>query len=199
MKGKNEEVFYVKENHHFSIARGGEPVDFETLVQPHLATAFRVAFLIVHDYHLAQDAIQEALWEAYQSLYRYDERKGTSFRAWFMKIVTHRALNMVRRRKKTEEYTDSIDPGQNPLESILQKEKEQQIWQAIQSMTPKHRSAAVLYYYEEFSIAEIAKILGVFEGTVKSRLHRDRKLIVEKIQAEKETQVITEMGVIMHD
>lgn len=66
-------------------------------------------------------------------------------------------------------------------------------------MTPKHRSAVVLYYYEEFSIAEIAKILGVFEGTVKSRLHRARKLIVEKIQVEKETQVLTEMGVSMHD
>ncbi|TPG70198.1 RNA polymerase sigma factor [Brevibacillus laterosporus] len=189
----------MEENHHFPIAREGGPVGFEALVQPHLTTAFRVAFLIVHDYHLAQDAVQEALWEAYQSLYRYDERKGTSFRAWFMKIVTHRALNLVRRKKKTEEYADSIDPDQNPLESILQKEKEQQIWRAIQTMKPKHRSAVVLYYYEEFSIAEIAKILGVFEGTVKSRLHKARKLIAEKIQAEKETQVITEMGVIMHD
>ncbi|XOS91419.1 RNA polymerase sigma factor [Brevibacillus laterosporus] len=85
------------------------------------------------------------------------------------------------------------------MESILQKEKEQQIWRAIQTMKPKHRSAVVLYYYEGFSISEIAKILGVFEGTVKSRLHKARKLIAVKIQAEKETQEITEMGVIMHD
>lgn len=189
----------MKENHHFPIPKEGGPVDFETLVQPHLTSAFRVAFLMVHDYHLAQDAVQEGLWEAYRSLYRYDKRKGTSFRAWFIKIVTHRALNMVRRKKITEEYMDSIDPGQNPLESILQKEKEQQIWRAIQMMTPKHRSAVILYYYEEFSIAEIAKILGVFEGTVKSRLHKARKLIAEKIQVKKETQIITEMGVIMHD
>ena len=189
----------MKENHHFPIPKEGGPVDFETLVQSHLTSAFRVAFLIVHDYHLAQDAVQEALWEAYQSLYRYDTRKGTSFRAWFMKIVTHRALNMVRRKKKTEEYMDSIDLGQNPLESIIQKEKEQQIWRAIQMMTPKHRSVVILYYYEEFSIAEIAKILGVFEGTVKSRLHKARKLIAEKIQVKKETHVISEMGAIMHD
>ncbi|MDF9410377.1 RNA polymerase sigma factor [Brevibacillus laterosporus] len=189
----------MEENHYSPITGEGGPVGFEALVQPHLPTAFRVAFLIVHDYHFAQDAVQEALWEAYQSLYRYDERKGTSFRAWFMKIVTHRALNMVRRKKKTEAYADSIDPDQNPLESILQKEQEQQIWRAIQSMTPKYRSAVILYYYEEFSVAEIAKILGVFEGTVKSRLHKARKLIAEKIQAEKETQVMTEIGVIMHD
>ncbi|AUM67180.1 RNA polymerase sigma factor [Brevibacillus laterosporus] len=189
----------MEENHYSPITGEGGPVGFEALVQPHLPTAFRVAFLIVHDYHFAQDAVQEALWEAYQSLYRYDERKGTSFRAWFMKIVTHRALNMVRRKKKTEAYADSIDPDQNPLESILQKEQEQQIWRAIQSMTPKHRSAVILFYYEEFSVAEIAKILGVFEGTVKSRLHKARKLIAEKIQAEKETQVMTEIGVIMHD
>ena len=189
----------MQENHRFPIPKEGGSVDFETLVQPHLTGAFRVAFLIVHDYHLAQDAVQEALWEAYQSLYRYDTRKGTSFRAWFIKIVTHRALNMVRRKKNTEEYLDSIDPGQNPLESILQKEKEQQIWRAIQMMTLKHRSVVILYYYEEFSIAEIAKILGVFEGTVKSRLHKARNLIAEKIQVNKETQVFTEMGVNMHD
>ncbi|WP_152392958.1 RNA polymerase sigma factor [Paenibacillus guangzhouensis] len=188
----------MKENH-FPIPKEGEPVDFETLVQPHLTSAFRVAYLIVHDYHLAQDAVQEALWEAYQSLHRYDQRKGTSFRAWFIKIVTHRALNMVRRKKKTEEYMDSIDPGQTPLESILQKEQEQQIWRVIQMMTPKHRSAVILYYYEEFSIAEIAKILGVFEGTVKSRLHKARKLIAEKMQVKKETQVFTEMGVNMYE
>lgn len=66
-------------------------------------------------------------------------------------------------------------------------------------MTLKHRSVVILYYYEEFSIAEIAKILGVFEGTVKSRLHKARNLIAEKIQVNKETQVFTEMGVNMHD
>lgn len=189
----------MKESNHFPIPKEGDSVDFETLVQPHLTSAFRVAFLIVHDYHLAEDAVQEALWEAYRSLYRYDKRKGASFRAWFIKIVTHRALNMVRRKKKTEEYVDSIDPGQNPLESILQKEKEQQIWRAIQLMAPKHRSAVILYYYEEFSIAEIAKILGVFEGTVKSRLHKARKLIAEQIQVKNETQVFTEMGVFMNE
>ncbi|WP_028546828.1 RNA polymerase sigma factor [Paenibacillus taiwanensis] len=189
----------MKGSHHFPIPKEVGPIDFETLVQPHLTSAFRVAFLIVHDYHLAQDAVQEALWEAYQSLYRFDKQKGSSFRAWFIKIVTHRALNMVRRKKKTEPYMDSIDPGQNPLESILQKEKEQQIWRAIQMMTPKHRSAVILYYYEEFSIAEIAKILGVFEGTVKSRLHKARKLIAEKMQGKKETQIFTELGVNMHD
>ncbi|MDK8182573.1 RNA polymerase sigma factor [Paenibacillus sp. UMB4589-SE434] len=189
----------MKESNHLPIFKEGDPVDFETLVQPHLTSAFRVAYLIVHDYHLAQDAVQEALLEAYKSLNRYDKRKGTSFRAWFIKIVTHRALNMVRRKKKTEEYMDSIDPGQNPLETILQKEKEQQIWRAIQLMTPKHRSAVILYYYEEFSIAEIAKILGVFEGTVKSRLHKARKIIAEQIQVRNEKQVFTELGVIMHE
>lgn len=113
----------MKENHHFPIPKEGGPVDFETLVQPHLTSAFRVAFLIVHDYHLAQDAVQEALWEAYKSLYRYDKRKGTSFRAWFIKIVTHRALNMVRRKKNTEEYLDSIDHRQNPLEVFFKRRK----------------------------------------------------------------------------
>jgi len=90
--------------------------DFEQLVQPHLGTAFRTAFLLIQDYHLAQDAVQEALWEAYQSLYRFDERKGTSFRAWFMKIVTHRALNLVRRKKPTTEISpDTVECGPSPL------------------------------------------------------------------------------------
>ncbi|GED69544.1 hypothetical protein BRE01_32460 [Brevibacillus reuszeri] len=174
--------------------------DFEQLVQPHLGTAFRTAFLLIHDYHLAQDAVQEALWEAYQSLHRFDERKGTSFRAWFMKIVTHRALNLVRRKKPTTEITpDSIGDAQSPLESVLQQETEQQIWRVIQTMKPVHRSTVVLYYYGDFNIAEIAKMLGVFEGTVKSRLHKARKLIGEKLNEGQALRGNAEMGVIAND
>ena len=174
--------------------------DFEQLVQPHLGTAFRTAFLLIQDYHLAQDAVQEALWEAYQSLYRFDERKGTSFRAWFMKIVTHRALNLVRRKKPTTEINpDSMGGAPSPLESVLQQETEQQIWRAIQTMKPVHRSAVVLYYYGDFSIAEIAKMLGVFEGTVKSRLHKARQQIGERMNEEQEVRGSAEMGVIAND
>lgn len=177
-----------------------DKLDFEHLVQPHLNTAFRTAFLLIHDYHLAQDAVQEALWEAYQSLYRFDVRKGTSFRAWFMKIVTHRALNLIRRKKSTTELNaDFMGTGPSPLESILQQETEQQVWRAIQTMKPVHRSTVILYYYGDFSIAEIAKMLGVFEGTVKSRLHKARKLIGEKMKVEEAALGDVEMGVIAND
>lgn len=175
-------------------------LDFEKLVQPHLTIAFRTAFLLIHDYHLAQDAVQEALWEAYQYLYRFDERKGTSFRAWFMKIVTYRTLNLARKKKTTTEVDANVmGTGPSPLENIIQQETGQQIWRAIQTMKPVHRSTVVLFYYGDFSIAEIAKMLGVFEGTVKSRLHKARKLIGEKMKEEQSAQGNAEMGVIAND
>lgn len=179
--------------------QGGYSAVFESLVQPHLQMAFRTAFLIIHDYHLAQDAVQEALLEAYQYLHRFDERKGTSFRAWFMKIVTHRALNLARRKKPLVAYEDSADPANNPLENVLQREEERQIWEAIQTMKPVHRSAIVLYYYEGFNVAEIAKILGVFQGTVKSRLHNARQLIAARMKANHMHPGNRERGVMIHE
>lgn len=179
--------------------RKGDSASFEQLIRPHLAMAYRTACLIIRDRQLAQDAVQEALFEVYQSLDRFDPDRGVAFRTWFAKIVTHRALNAVRKNKSEDEYREWPAESTNPLDSVIEREEQQQIWRMICGMKVKHRTVVILYYYGDFSIAEIAEMLGVFEGTVKSRLHHARKLIAAELRKHDDTPHLSKVGVSTND
>lgn len=176
-----------------------DSASFEQLVRPHLAMAYRTACLIIRDRQLAQDAVQEALVEVYQSLERFDPERGRSFRAWFAKIVTHRALNAVRRFKPVDEFQEWPDQSTNPLDSVIEREEQQQIWKVICGMKVNHRTVVILFYYGDFSVAEISEMLGVFQGTVKSRLHHARKLIAAELRRQDETLEMMKIGVSAND
>lgn len=164
--------------------KAGEGAVFGDLVKPYLPKAYRTAFLIVNDRHLAQDAVQEALVEAYQSIHRFQEDRGIPFRAWFTKMITYRAINLIRKSKKVQAVASPPEDEFGPLDQMVEQEKNQRIWKAIRKLKEKQRVVILLYYFEGFSIAETAKILGVFEGTVKSRLHKARKEIEADLQDE---------------
>ncbi|MGE7272745.1 RNA polymerase sigma factor [Brevibacillus panacihumi] len=192
----------MKEGKEVELSIASRKIDsasFEQLVRPHLAMAYRTACLIIRDRQLAQDAVQEALVEVYQSLERFDPERGRSFRAWFAKIVTHRALNAVRRFKPVDEYQEWPDESTNPLDSVIEREEQQQIWKAICGMKVKHRAVVILFYYGDFSVAEIAEMLGVFQGTVKSRLHHARKQIAAELRGQDETPDLLKIGVSAND
>ncbi|WP_064200294.1 RNA polymerase sigma factor [Brevibacillus brevis] len=177
-----------------------EPEAFEQLVKPYLAMAYRTAYLIIHDKHLAQDAVQEGLIEAYQHIDRLDKKRGMAFRNWLYRIITFRALNLVRKQKPVVEYEEMIpEEATTPLDNVIQREEQRQIWQAIRSMKAEHRAVIILYYYEGFSVSEIAKITGSFEGTVKSRMHKARKLIAQQLDKNFKGSDFLREGAMTHD
>lgn len=165
-------------------ARGGDPAAFEALVTPHIPTAFRTALLMTQSRDSAQEAVQEALIEVFRSLARF--RPGSPFRPWFLKIVTYRALNQHRRTQNLVTMDDapelSAENG-NPERDLLHAEQRNAIWQAVQEMDPEHRAVVVLYYYQELPVAEVAAMLDIPAGTVKSRLHAARRQIQRALQA----------------
>lgn len=178
----------------------GEPEAFEQLVKPYLAMAYRTAYLIIHDKHLAQDAVQEGLIEAYQHIDRLDPKRGAAFRNWLYRIITFRAMNLVRKQKPTDEYEETIpEEALTPLDNVIKREEQSQIWRAIRGMKAEHRAVIILYYYEGFSVSEIAKITGSFEGTVKSRMHKARKLIGQQLDKNSLQSDFSGKGVMTHD
>ena len=70
---------------------------------------------------------------------------------------------------------DAASPG--PLDQLLKKEQSGELMRAVQGLDVKYRTIVLLYYYNELGIREIAQITGLFEGTVKSRLSKARKLL----------------------
>lgn len=173
--------------------RHGDKDAFYELVKPHLDRAYSTAVVILHSTHLAEDALQNSMLEAYQSIMLGKEIRN--FGAWFKQLVASRALDLARVRAKQVQRTDHLegtdppDEQAQPMEALLQKEKHTHLLQQVMSLDIRHRTVIVLHYYEEMSINEIAQLLRLKPGTVKSRLHTARLKLLQQYENSNERQV----------
>lgn len=167
-------------------------VTFEQLLSPLLAPAYRTAASLVGDRTEAEDVVQEAALLAFRA---YDSfEPGTNFRAWFFRILTNVCYGrhrQRRRRPQTVEFDDAPDlylyemaqqsgayaDTANPAAAILGKFTVEQILTAIDMLPEEYRAVAALYFVEDLTYEEIAAMLDRPVGTVRSRLHRGRKLL----------------------
>ena len=164
-------------------AQRGELPAFNQLVLSYQSLAYNVAYRIVGDGDAACDATQDAFLKAYRAL---DDYRGGSFKAWLLRIVTNTCYDVLRarRRRPTSSLDDlSVAPehawqlvnGQaGPEDKVLQQELGRVIQAAITTLPPDQRAAVVLSDIQGLSYQELAEIMGVSLGTVKSRLSRAR-------------------------
>ncbi|HWI62554.1 MAG TPA: sigma-70 family RNA polymerase sigma factor [Symbiobacteriaceae bacterium] len=162
--------------------------DFRTLVEPHLAHAYRTALLILLDRELARDAVQEALIRAYRGLNRL--HPDSSFAAWFNRITVNEARRLARRQWRQpvplEELPEiATAPAASPEDLLLAQEDREQIWTALAGLDELYRTVLVLRYYQGLTDAEIAEALEIPPGTVKSRLHAARQRLQQRLAAPK--------------
>ncbi len=151
----------------------GDGEAFDALVKPHQVRAYRTACLITRDPHSAADALQEALLRAYRALPNFEA--GHAFYPWFARIVVNEALRQAKRQSLFRSLPDLLMTREPTPEELIQtSEDRERLQRAIQHLTPAHRAVIVLRYYEDLSEAEMAEVLGVPPGTVKSRLHHAR-------------------------
>jgi RNA polymerase sigma-70 factor (ECF subfamily) len=142
---------------------------------------YRLAVSILDDLHEAEDATQESLLAALRAL---DSFHGdSSLRTWLVSItinVCRTRLQRQKRRDQLKQLLQGILQRLSPAsveENAIQHESNESLWRAIHSMDEKHRIPIVLRYYHELSVAEIADILQIPEGTVHSRLNTARRLL----------------------
>lgn len=134
----------------------------------------------------AQDLYQETWLRVLQKLDQYDKR--LEFEGWLTRICVNLYRDQLRKRKRsrifdgfsTREEKDAL------LESIPAKEKEdyQNLHQVVERLPDKLRITVLLYYFRDLDIQSAATALGVPPGTVKSRLHKAKKLLKEMMQDE---------------
>jgi RNA polymerase sigma-70 factor, ECF subfamily len=162
-------------------ARRREAGAFDRLVEPYIPRAYRLACGITHDREAAADAVQEALLRAYRSLGNL--RGESPFWPWFFRIVVNEALKQARSgAKKPMDLPDSATPSVE--QAVLDQEERNRIWQAIHQLPPAQRAVILLRYYEDLSEAEMAQVLDVSPGTVKSRLHYARQALERHLTTE---------------
>ena len=123
----------------------------------------------------AKDEVQETFVKVY--LHTKELKGPGGFKSWFYRILTRLAWKCGRNGKRgipDEDIAVRADGG-DCLSRLIGKEERERIRKAVESLDEKHRSIVVLYYFNDFTTAEIARITGCFEGTVKSRLHAARQ------------------------
>jgi RNA polymerase sigma factor (sigma-70 family) len=161
-------------------ARNGDYWSFDLLLEPYTQRAYRIAYLITHDPDSASDALQEALIRTHRSLRNL--REGCRFYPWFARIVTNEAIKQAKRHPPylpLPEWTPSSD---SPERTVLDREAQEELWKLIQSLSPAHRTVIVLRYYDDMSESEIANVLGISLGTVKSRLHYAKNALGKQLR-----------------
>jgi RNA polymerase sigma-70 factor (ECF subfamily) len=170
--------------------------EFETRLVESSTLAFRVAFAVLRHRQDAEDVAQDAFVKAHARF--RDLRDRTRFRAWLVRVTWRLAIDRQRsdRRRQARDRADSRDDGSDTtgtargaagsapgiLEALQARERTAQLWAAIDQLPEKLRVALVLANIEEHDIAEVARLLDVPEGTVKSRLCLARRRLKELLQ-----------------
>lgn len=157
--------------------RNGNKDSFRTLVDPLIAKYYRSALAMLGSTQLAEEAVQNALIDAYSAI--ISGKEILKFSGWFTRVIAHRALDIARKEQthKHNLHIDQLeieDSSSTPLEDVLKKEQSQRLIEAVMALEMQQRIVVGLYYFQELKVEEIASLLGVKEGTVKSRLYHAR-------------------------
>ena len=158
----------------------GDASLFELIVRRYNQRLFRATKAILKNDAEAEDAMQEAYVRAFIHLDQFTG--GAKFSTWLTKIAVHEALGQLRRRKRYQEVPDSMRSRDNPERSASDVEMQGAIEQAVEKLPPSYRSVFVMREIEEMTGPETAECLGVSEETVKTRLHRARRLLRTRLE-----------------
>lgn len=157
--------------------------EFEQLVASSGALAFRVAYAVLRQREDAEDVAQEALARAYRNLSRLRDRDR--FRSWLVRVCWRLALDHRRagkRRERREQAAADPPPEPSAEEVAATNEFRTRLWRAIDALPEKLRVVVVLAGIEGYDMHEVAALLELPDGTVKSRLHLARKRLAERLR-----------------
>ncbi len=157
--------------------------EFEERLSACSRLAFRVALGVLHHREEAEDVAQEALLRAHRSLSRL--RDPERLDAWLVRIAWRLAIDRQRSIRRRERREVVAAPCEIPLTAeqlAVSSEFEQALNFAMDELPEKLRAVMVLSGIQGHDAAEVARLLGIPEGTVKSRLHSARKKLADKLR-----------------
>ncbi len=170
-------------------AKTGDQEAFRQLVERYQGAVYNLAYRMLGIPEEAEDAAQEIFVRIYRQLERYDPTR--KFSTWTLVIATNYCIDQLRRRRMQLVPLENIIPWARDREAgpeaeALGQESRDEVQRLIRELPEKYRAPLVLRYWEDLSCAEIAEILGVPEGTVKTQIHRARKALGKLLAGEEE-------------
>lgn len=165
-----------------------------TIMQEHGEYCLRVAYLYVKDWAIAEEIVQDVFFSYYRQQDRFEQR--ASLKTYLVKITVHKSHDYLRSWKnKRHQLFEKLHIGaskRTPETMLLEQHERSTLTNALFELPITYREVVILYYYQELKVREIADILTCAENTVKTRLHRARKMLQEKL-------VNSEWEVLMDD
>lgn len=178
-------------------AQARDEAAFEQIMRLHADKLYNYLLRMVGNSADAEDLLQEVFVRAYQGLPSFDGRASLS--TWLYRIATNLCIDYQRRRARrvstvsfptyeddegeTVEWEFADPRAPNPMEAVMHKELQQVVEHAIQQLSPKLRTVLLLYDVEGLSYEEIARVLQIPIGTVKSRLNHARTQLQRRVDA----------------
>ena len=159
---------------------------FATLLDRYERAVYHLAYRTMRDAEEARDVAQESFFKAYRSLRTF--KPGAKFSTWILSIAYHACCDRLNRRKRytNEELPDRADPGPGPAEAAVARDEAARLRAAIAALPEKYRTVITLYHLQGKQYDEIAQVLGLPMGTVKTHLFRAkehlRKVLTEVTQ-----------------
>jgi len=164
-------------------ARDGDEVAFTELVDLDGDLCYAIAFRILRDVERAQDAVQQAFLLAWRELPRL--RDPERFSPWLRRLLVNACYEEHRRHRRWSSRIRTL-PIDGPVSSdpTVSVDDRDALDRAFLRLTPRHRAVFVLHHHAGIPVAEIAEIVGVPIGTVKSRLHHATQALRAAIVAD---------------
>jgi len=157
------------------VARKDE-ASFQGLYEEFAGRVFRYALTLLRDRHLAEEVVQETMITVWSKASTYSGSSRVS--TWIFGIARHKAYDILKGEKKGARTTGGTVIIDDPAPRI---ERKEQVLAAIDSLPPDQREIVFLTFYENLPYKAIADLLGIPEGTVKSRMYHAKKKLAEAL------------------
>ena len=164
----------------------GEQTAYEVLVNRYQKAAISAAISVTKNHFMAEDAAQETFVRVYARLSTYDPQR--KFSSWILSIASHYCVDRLRRRHGNTVSMEEImswrwlpDDKPKPEERTLAHEESATIQRLLSELPDQHRLVIILRYWQDMSYEEIAEVTGSTVSAVKSRLHRAREQMAQRL------------------
>ena len=152
----------------------GDEAAFGVIFHQYKNLVFKTAYLMLGDAHESEDILQEVFIKLHKSLHTYDPSRG-AFTTWLHRVTINACVGFRRQRKMWLGSLEEMAARVLHFEPVARVEEKTDeavlVWRSISRLSPKLRAVMVLRYYWDLSYAEIAQVLQVPLGTVKSRIN----------------------------
>lgn len=167
---------------------GGDSEGFATLVERYDRAVYHLAYRTLHDVEEARDATQEAFFKAFRSLRTF--RPEAKFSTWIFAIAYHACCDRLNRRKHfaSEEVPDRADASPGPEHRVIALDEAARLRAAIDALPEKYRTVVTLFHLQGRQYEEIATVLGLPLGTVKTHLFRAKEQLRRLLSAMEVTE-----------